>query len=52
MTLEQFIPDFERCTECGKKIQGSKRYLGKKEEKKKPVCRDCFRKQLGVDEEN
>ena len=52
MSLDQFIPGFEeRCTKCGKEIQGPKRYLGKKEETKKPVCRNCFRKQLGVKEE-
>lgn len=52
MSLEQFIPDFEeRCAKCGKKIQGSKRFLGKKEEPKKQLCRDCFRKKLGVAEE-
>gem|GEM_PF-5177307 len=48
MSLEQFIPGLaERCSKCGQKIQGPKRYLGKKEETKKRLCRDCFRKQLG-----
>lgn len=52
MSLEQFIPGLEeRCSRCGQKIQGPKRRLGKKEEKKKPLCRDCFRKQLGVKDE-
>lgn len=52
MSLEQFIPELkERCSKCGNKIQGVKRHLGKKEEKKKPLCRGCFRKRLGVKEE-
>lgn len=48
MTLEQFIPGLKRrCSDCGEILpEGETRWLEKKGEKK-PLCRNCFGRQLG-----